>query len=101
MGISFKEYASGFLIAVAVFAVSNISFLTENTPFSGTYAFEIGNIRTLVDLGGIAILYAHLIQCCELRVRKELEAVQNVLQNQYVQYKQSRESIELIISITI
>ena len=82
MGISFKEYASGFLI--------------ENTPFSGTYAFEIGNIRTLVDLGGIAILYAHLIQCCELRVRKELEAVQNVLQNQYVQYKQSRESIELI-----
>lgn len=96
MGISFREYGSGLLIAVAVFAVSNISFLTENTPFSGRYSFEIGNIRTLVDLGGIAILYAHLIQCCELRVRKELEAVQNVLQNQYVQYKQSRESIELI-----
>ena len=29
-------------------------------------------------------------------MRKELEAVQNVLQNQYAQYKQSRESIELI-----
>ena len=96
MGISIKEYISGLVIAIAVFAVSNISFLTENTPFSGRYSFEIGNIRTLVDLGGIAILYAHLIQCCELRVRKELEAVQNVLQNQYVQYKQSRESIELI-----
>ena len=73
-----------------------MSYLTINTPFSGRYSFEVGNIRTLVDLGGIAILYAHLIQCCELRVRKELEAVQNVLQNQYVQYKQSRESIELI-----
>ena len=96
MGIRIKEYISGLVIAIAVFAVSNISFLTENTPFSGRYSFEIGNIRTLVDLGGIAILYAHLIQCCELRVRKELEAVQNVLQNQYVQYKQSRESIELI-----
>ena len=96
MGISIKEYISGLVIAIVVFAVSNISFLTENTPFSGRYSFEIGNIRTLVDLGGIAILYAHLIQCCELRVRKELEAVQNVLQNQYVQYKQSRESIELI-----
>ena len=96
MGISIKEYISGLVIAIAVFAVSTISFLTENTPFSGRYSFEIGNIRTLVDLGGIAILYAHLIQCCELRVRKELEAVQNVLQNQYVQYKQSRESIELI-----
>ena len=55
-----------------------------------------GNIRTIVDVAGIAILYAHLIQCCELRVRKELEAVQNVLQNQYAQYKQSKESIELI-----
>jgi len=96
MNISHREYISAGLIAVAVFAVSNMSFLTENTPFSGRYSFEIGNIRTLVDLGGIAILYAHLIQCRELRVRKELESVQNVLQNQYVQYKQSRESIDLI-----
>lgn len=50
----------------------------------------------MVDLGGVAILYAHLVQCCEIRVKRELEAVQNVLQNQYVQYKQSRDSIELI-----
>lgn len=96
MNISPKELFSAMLIVVAVFAVSNLSFLTINTPFSGRYSFEIGNIRTLVDLGGIAILYAHLIQCSELRVRKELEAVQSVLQNQYIQYKQSRESIDLI-----
>ena len=50
----------------------------------------------MVDAGGIAILYAHLTQCCEMRVRRELDAVQNVLQNQYIQYKQSKESIELI-----
>lgn len=96
MNINIKEYFSALLIAITVFAVSNLSFLSVNTPFSGRYSFEIGNIRTMVDLGGIAILYAHLIQCCELRVRRELEAVQNVLQNQYVQYKQSRESIDLI-----
>ena len=36
------------------------------------------------------------MQCCEMRARKELEAVQNVLQNQYAQYVQSKESIELI-----
>lgn len=96
MNISQKEYFSGLLIAAAVFAVSNLSYITVNTPFSGRYSFDIANIRTIVDLGGIAILYAHLTQCCEMRVRKELEAVQNVLQNQYVQYKQSRESIDLI-----
>lgn len=96
MRISHKEYISALLIVVAVFAVSNMSYITNNTPFSGSYSFEIGNIRTIVDLGGIAILYAHLIQCCEIRVKRELESVQNVLQNQYTQYKQSRESIELI-----
>lgn len=91
-----KEYFSELLIVASVFAVSNISYLTVNTPFSGRYSFEIGNIRTLVDFAGIAVLYAHLMQCNEMRVKKELEAVQNVLQNQYAQYMQSKESIELI-----
>ena len=35
MNISPKELFSALLIAVAVFAVSNLSFLTSNTPFSG------------------------------------------------------------------
>ena len=42
------------------------------------------------------MLYPHLVQCSETKQRRELEAVQSVLQNQYQQYKQSRESIELI-----
>ena len=96
MNISQKEYLSSLLIAIVVFSISNLSFLSIDTPFSGTYDFQIANIRTIVDFGGIAVLYAHLVQCCELRIRRELESVQNVLQNQYVQYKQSRESIDLI-----
>ncbi len=91
-----KDFFTALIIGIAVFAVSNLSFLTKDTPFSGQYSFEIANIRTLVDLGGIAMLYAHLVQCSEAKMRRELEAVQNVLQNQYQQYKQSRESIELI-----
>ena len=89
LNISLREYFSAALIVIAVF-VSNAD------TFANGYALEIGQVRTIVDLGGIAVLYAHLIQCGELRVRRELEAVQNVLQNQYVQYKQSRESIDLI-----
>ncbi len=96
LGITWREVSSAFIIAFAVFAVSNLSFVTGNTPFSGRYSTEVLNIRTLVDLGGVAILFAHLLQCGDLRVRRELEAVQNVLQNQYLQYQQSRESIELI-----
>lgn len=96
MNVTHKEFLSALIMVVTVFAVSNLSYVTENTPFSTSYSIEIGNIRTMVDLGGVAILYAHLVQCCEIRVKRELEAVQNVLQNQYVQYKQSRDSIELI-----
>lgn len=96
MEINGKELGTALIIGVAVFAVSNLSFVTKDTPFSGQYASQIANIRTLVDLGGVAMLYAHLVQCCETKVRRELEAMQNVLQNQYLQYKQSRESIELI-----
>ncbi len=96
LDISMKESFSAVLIGISVFAVSNLSFISADGVVSGQYALGIGQIRTIVDLGGIAVLYAHLIQCGELRVKRELEAVQNVLQNQYIQYKQSRESIDLI-----
>jgi uncharacterized tellurite resistance protein B-like protein len=96
MDLTWKSFFSAFMIGVAAFAISNLSFVTKNTPFSGQYALEIANIRTMIDLAGIAMLYAHLVQCSENKTRRELEAVQSVLQNQYQQYKQSRESINLI-----
>ena len=96
MEITLKELLSTVLIVIAIFATSNFRFLGLTSNQKGEYAFEIGNIRTLVDFGGVAMLTAHLFQCSDLRVRRELEAVQSVLQNQYIQYKQSRESIELI-----
>lgn len=94
--IRFKELVVTLLIGLLVFAISNISFLPVQTPFSGRYVREIFNIRTIVDLGGCAVLFAYHIWCCDLHTRHELEAIQSILQNQYIQYKQSRESIELI-----
>lgn len=91
-----RELCSAAVIGVAAFAVSNLSFVVQNTPFTSPMATEIYNIRTLVDLGGLAILYAYEIQHRELRMRYELDAIHNVLETQYVQYRQSRESIELI-----
>ncbi|QOY35246.1 GHKL domain-containing protein [Anaerobacillus isosaccharinicus] len=96
LNIQRRELWSTVLIGAAVFGISNLSFVTASTPFSGHYAREILNIRTLVDLGGFAILYAYHIQLNESRVRHELKAVQNMFQNQYAQYQQSKESIDLI-----
>ncbi|WP_058306124.1 ATP-binding protein [Gracilibacillus massiliensis] len=96
LNIRYREFFSTLAIGVAVFSISNLSFVTSRTPFSGQYAQDILNIRTFVDLGGFAILYAYHIQINDLRVRHELQAVQSILRKQYEQYQQSKESIAII-----
>lgn len=94
--ISGRDLWIVFIVGVLVFALSNLSFYYRDTPFSGQYVSEILNIRTLVDLGGVAILYAYHINCIEAAARKEIGAMQSVLENQYAQYQMSRNSIEMI-----
>ena len=84
------------ITAAAVFTISNLSFLPIWTPFSEVNNVTIANIRTMVDFAGVAMVYAYYSQRCELRARQELNVMQNVLQNQYLQYQQSKESIDLI-----
>ena len=96
LAINRNELWSTVIIGVTIFFLGNISFISKNTPFSSYYPREIQNIRTLFNLGGLAILYAHHIQCFQTRYQRELMAMQYILQNQYSQYKLSRESIELI-----
>ena len=94
--VSGREFAAAAVIGISAFLMSNLSYVFTNTPFSSSYRMEIFNIRTLMDLGGLAILYAYHLQRGELRMKHELDAINNILQNQYVQYQQSRESIDLI-----
>lgn len=91
-----RELWSPILIGLACFAVSNLGFIYSKSPFSGSALADIYNIRTLVDLAGMVMLYAYHLQRCELYIQRELDSIQNILQNQYVQYRQSRESIEVI-----
>lgn len=91
-----RELLSAAAMGLAAFLISNLSFVTANTPFTSSMTQEIANIRTLVDLAGVVILYAYHIQLFELHTRRELDAIKNILQNQYVQYRQSRESIDVI-----
>ena len=94
--LSSWELVEASIIGITVFFISNISFVSANTPFSSQYPEVIIMLRTLVDIGGYTFLYAHHIQCGERRIRKEMEALHNVVHNQYVQYKLSRESVDLI-----
>lgn len=94
--ITSHELLAVALMGIAVFAISNLSFYFEKTPFSGQYAREVLNIRTLVDAIGIVLLYAYHAQHQEAQARKELDSMQTILENQYAQYKMSRESIDMI-----
>lgn len=96
LNISIRELATVLMIVTVMFTVSNLSFVSANTPFSGLYNNEIMNIRTIVDFAGLAVLYAYFVQCGEFRTRSELEAMQNVFKNQYMQYQQSKENIDIL-----
>lgn len=90
------DWFSAIFIAAVVFMLSNLRFVTDNSVAAGQYSREIATARTLVDIAGVAVLYAHYVSCRTNTIRAELQAVQSTLDAQYQQYKQSRESIDLI-----
>lgn len=94
--ITLKELLFVTATGVTVFFVSNLSFVYANSPFSSQITKEIFNIRTLVDLSGLVILFAYHILRQEMQVKYDLEAMRNILQSQYSQYRKSGESIEMV-----
>lgn len=93
--VNAKELFSGILIALSAFTISNLSFITPNTPFSSA-TFSILYIRTLVDFAGLVMLFSQQDKREELRMRSENQAMNVVLQRQYEQYRMSLDNIELL-----
>lgn len=91
-----RELAATVIIGLSIFLMSNLGFVPIRTPFDAQYRAEVFTIRTIIDLGGIAILYAHHVQRIDLRVNDELEKVQTILHSQYVQYQQAQEAMDII-----
>ncbi len=83
-------------IGLFVYLMSNMSYVFENTPFSGQLPGEIFIIRTLVDLGGVGILFAYHMQLQEVKMKLENEFLSNTLRMQYENYKLSEESVALV-----
>jgi len=91
-----KELWTAAGIALATFLVSNMSFVTANTPFSSRLIPELFYIRTLVDFCGLVILYTHQEQRRERELREELAAITGVLRRQFEHYRSSRESMDMV-----
>lgn len=92
--IHIREFTSALIIGLVAFTMSNSSFIYTRSLFSARYDAEIYIIRTIMDFGGLAVLYNHYILGAELQAQRELDAIRNVLQRQYSQYKLFKENNE-------
>ncbi|MDO4340791.1 MAG: GHKL domain-containing protein [Eubacteriales bacterium] len=94
--LSGKESLSAVGIVIVIFIFSNMSFVLTDSPFTSRIRSDIFNIRTLVDLCGIAVIYAFQSKICEYIAEKEVTAIQSMLKNQYDQYRSYQDSMEII-----
>lgn len=90
------EMATAIVVTVVIFGASNLGFLPVSMPFAGRDSVEIFNMRTLVDLGGLAVLYAYQSQWKSSHIQHELETIHTILDSQYEQYKQAQRTVDLI-----
>ncbi|MCR5526390.1 MAG: GHKL domain-containing protein [Lachnospiraceae bacterium] len=94
--IARKDVISAFCFTIIAFALSNISFVSINTPFTAIEHTDINIMRTLVDACGIAILYSSQVRICEYYAEKEVNTIRSMLKNQYDQYRYYQQSMEMI-----
>ena len=94
--ISRKEMLTVVFVTAVIYALSNVSYVLKDTPFSSHYISEIFTIRTLADLGGLAIVFGYHMTLQEIHVRREMENLQQMLKMQYEHYRVSEETIDLI-----
>lgn len=94
LGVDSYNAASAVAIAVLAFAFSNVSFVTSETPFSGSTGPDVFYIRTLVAFIGYVALFMQESRRNELRASGELAQTQFIMQRQHAQYLQSKRNRE-------
>lgn len=94
--ISRQEVVIAACVVMITFILSNISFFTANTPFSGSGIFDMFNIRTIFDLMGIIILFALQSRISEIEMKVDMAVMDSALREQYMKYRNYQDNIELV-----
>ncbi|MCP1102786.1 hypothetical protein M2454_002403 [Aequitasia blattaphilus] len=95
LGANGRELFASGVTALGVFVMSNLSFIMPDTPFSSATS-SILYIRTLVDFGGLVMLYSQQERREESRLKNENDSMNTVLQRQYDQYRIALENTEIL-----
>lgn len=88
MRVTFRETIGALMIVSAAFLISNFNFAFRDNIFTELLGAGVLYSRTLVDFGGLVMLYAHNESRREVNLRLELEAMEGLLNRQYEQYRQ-------------
>ncbi|MCR5272097.1 MAG: ATP-binding protein [Lachnospiraceae bacterium] len=94
LNISNRELVSFIATGVGVFIMSNIGFVTSNTPFSASE--NLLYVRTLVDFGGLLMLSTEIGRRNEMTIRRDNDAINQLFQKQYEQYKLAVDNSEAL-----
>lgn len=86
--VNVREVVSVIAIALGAFFISNFNFAFKDTLFTQLLGAGVLYARTLVDFGGLVMLYAHGESRAEMNLSLELEAMESLLNRQYEQYRQ-------------
>lgn len=96
MQINARNFFSVTVITLAIFATSNLSYVFQTANLGGMIISQLFMVRTLVDLGGVAILYAYHVQLDDLNMRYEVERLQDVLEMQQHNYEMLEQSVDVV-----
>lgn len=94
LDVSNRELVSFIITGVGVFIISNLGFVTPNTPFSATE--NLLYVRTLVDFGGLLMLSTEIGRRNEMSIQQESDAINQLFQKQYEQYKLAVDNSEAL-----
>ncbi len=94
LNVTTKELISVLATGVGAFIMSNISFVTTQTPFSATE--NMLYVRTLVDFGGMLMLMTEMGRRNEMAAKSDNDAINMLFQKQYEQYKLAIDNSEAL-----
>jgi len=84
------------IVVLATFAISNLGFALNIFAEGKAVDADLFNTRSLVDLGGLVLLYAVRLRLIGIQAQRELERIQTILNAQYEKYRNAREAIDMV-----
>ncbi len=94
--VQWQDLIPPLLVVMATFGFSNLGFALSIIMDTSALEADLFNTRTLVDLGGLVLLYAVRLRLNGLMAQRELERIETILSAQYEKYRTAREAIDMV-----